>query len=75
MIGSLNNTESALVLTRDLLVEAPIFAGEPMDALESIWDDLARLGRTPNSDSSRSHVRSVAKLISLIKHLRPHSEC
>jgi hypothetical protein len=36
LIGSLDNPDSALVLTRDLLVEAPIFAGEPLDALDSI---------------------------------------
>jgi hypothetical protein len=41
LIGRLGNRDSASLLTRDLLVEAAIFAGEPLQALESIWSDLA----------------------------------
>jgi hypothetical protein len=41
LIGRLGNQDSASLLTRDLLVEAAIFAGEPLQALESIWSDLA----------------------------------
>jgi hypothetical protein len=41
LIEGLKNHVSNCLLIRDLLVEAAIFAGEPLETLESIWHDLA----------------------------------